>query len=582
VRESLALTHGCREFILYGRNEEKEGQREKEMTAVSELPLIARARGHADRTAIVAPEGVFTYRQLLDASARVATALLDGAGCAGAPLDLRERRVAFLTPPGFEYPAVQWGIWRAGGIAVPLCVSHPRPELEYVILDSDAEIVVAHPAFEEILGSIAREHGRRFLTTPAILSGHPRGGPLEAAPGGDGHLPRVDDSRRALILYTSGTTSKPKGVVTTHRNIAAQVTSLITAWEWSPEDRILHVLPLHHIHGIINVLTCALWAGACCQLLPRFAAEEVWDRLIEDECWGPRTRGRRALARAAASDSAGGRAPGAGTAPPLTLFMAVPTIYVRLIAAWEAAPPERQRAMTAACARLRLMVSGSAALPVPVLEKWQAISGHVLLERYGMTEIGMGISNPLHGPRVPGHVGAPLPGVEVRRVDDEGNEVGPDTPGEIQVRGPGVFHEYWRKPEATQSAFRDGWFCTGDVAVVEEGSYRILGRSSVDIIKTGGYKVSALEIEEVLLGHPQIAECAVVGVEDLEWGERVGAAVVTRDGMELTLEALRAWGRERLAVYKIPSRLLVVDALPRNAMGKVTKPDVVRLFQADA
>jgi malonyl-CoA/methylmalonyl-CoA synthetase len=530
------------------------------MTAVSELPLIARARCHGDRTAILAPEGVFTYRQLLDASARVATALLDGAD------DLREKRVAFLTPPGFEYPAVQWGIWRAGGIAVPLCVSHPRPELEYVILDSDAEIVVAHPAFEEMLGSIAREHGRRFLTTPAALEGPPEGGSREAAPGGDGHLPRVDDQRRALILYTSGTTSKPKGVVTTHRNIAAQVTSLVTAWEWSPEDRILHVLPLHHIHGIINVLTCALWAGACCQLLPRFAAEEVWDRLIEDECARP------------GDDPGGDRRL---VHPPLTLFMAVPTIYVRLIAAWEAAPPERQRAMTAACARLRLMVSGSAALPVPVLEKWQAISGHVLLERYGMTEIGMGISNPLHGRRVPGHVGTPLPGVEVRLVDEVGQELAAGTPGEIRVRGPGVFHEYWRKPEATQNAFRDGWFCTGDVAVVEEGSYRILGRSSVDIIKTGGYKVSALEIEEVLLGHPQIAECAVVGVEDPEWGERVSAAVVARDGMELTLEALRAWGRERLAVYKIPSRLLVVDTLPRNAMGKVTKPDVVRLFQAE-
>jgi malonyl-CoA/methylmalonyl-CoA synthetase len=499
--------------------------------AMSELPLIARAREHGDRTAFLTPEGRFTYRQLLDASARVAAALLDGAG------DLREKRVAFLTPPGFDYPAVQWGIWRAGGNAVPLCVSHPRPELEYALLDADAEIVVAHPAFEEILGPLAREHRRRFLTTPEALESR------EAA------LPRVDESRRALILYTSGTTSKPKGVVTTHRNIAAQVTSLITAWEWSPEDHILHVLPLHHIHGIINVLTCALWAGARCQILPRFAADEVWNRFIEEN---------------------------------LTLFMAVPTIYVKLISAWEAAPPERQRAMTEACARLRLMVSGSAALPVPVLEKWQAISGHVLLERYGMTEIGMGISNPLHGRRVPGHVGTPLPGVEVRLVDDAGKEVPPGTPGEIQVRGLGVFLEYWRKPEATRSAFRDGWFRTGDVAVVEDGSTRILGRSSVDIIKTGGYKVSALEIEEVLLSHPRIAECAVVGVEDPEWGERVSAAVVTRDGADLSLETLRGWARERLAAYKIPTRLLIVEALPRNAMGKVTKPDVARLFRSDA
>jgi malonyl-CoA/methylmalonyl-CoA synthetase len=167
-------------------------------------------------------------------------------------------------------------------------------------------------------------------------------------------------------------------------------------------------------------------------------------------------------------------------------------------------------------------------------------------------------------------------------VDEDGKEVPAGTPGEIQVKGPGIFLEYWRKPEATQQAFRDGWFRTGDVAVVEGGSYRILGRSSVDIIKTGGYKVSALEIEEVLPGHPQIAECAVVGIEDPEWGERVSAAVVTRGGEELTLEALRAWARERLAVYKVPTRLLIVEALPRNAMGKVTKPDVARLFPADS
>jgi malonyl-CoA/methylmalonyl-CoA synthetase len=503
------------------------------MTAAAELPLIARAREHGERPAILKTDGAFSYRELLEASARVAACLLEGAG------DLCEQRVAFLVPPGFEYAAVQWGIWRAGGIAVPLCVSHPRPELEYVIRDADAGIVVADAAFAEILGSLAREHRRRFLTTPAVLAGHPQRASLQTS------LPPVDEHRRALILYTSGTTSQPKGVVTTHRNIAAQVTSLISAWEWSAEDHLLHVLPLHHIHGIINGLTCALWAGARCQILPRFDAEAVWNRFIEDD---------------------------------LTLFMAVPTIYVKLIAAWEAAPPDRQQAMTAACARLRLMVSGSAALPVPVLEKWRAISGHVLLERYGMTEIGMGLSNPLHGRRMPGRVGAPLPHVEVRLVDEEGKEVPAGTPGEIQVRGPGVFRDYWQRPEATQQAFHEGWFRTGDIAVVEEGSYRILGRSSVDIIKTGGYKVSALEIEETLLSHPEIAECAVVGVADPEWGERVSAAVVTREGADLTLEALRAWARERLAAYKIPTRLVVVDALPRNAMGKVIKPDVVRLF----
>ena len=248
-----------------------------------------------------------------------------------------------------------------------------------------------------------------------------------------------------------------------------------------------------------------------------------------------------------------------------------------LIAAWEAAAPAKQRAMTQACAKLRLMISGSAALPVSVLEKWRAISGHTLLERYGMTEIGMGLSNPLHGSRRPGHVGTPLPGVDVRLVDEEGRAVAPGTPGEIEVRGPGVFKEYWQKPEATEAAFRDGWFRTGDVAVVEDGSYRILGRSSVDIIKTGGEKVSALEIEEVLLTHPQIAECAW-SASRMRVGERVAVAVVTRGDIELTLADLRVWARERLAVYKLPARLLLLDGLPRNAMGKVIKPEVAQLF----
>jgi malonyl-CoA/methylmalonyl-CoA synthetase len=223
------------------------------------------------------------------------------------------------------------------------------------------------------------------------------------------------------------------------------------------------------------------------------------------------------------------------------------------------------------------MVSGSAALPVKVLEQWQAISGHRLLERYGMTEIGMALSNPLHGQRLPGYVGTPLPQVSVRLVD-AGQSVSPGSPGEIQVQGAGVVLEYWQNPSATAHAFENGWFRTGDLAIVENGQYRILGRLSVDIIKTGGYKVSALEIEEVLRSHPAIQDCAVVGVDDPEWGERVCAALVLQPQQQLTLESLRRWAKELLAVYKIPTRILSVVELPRNAMGKVTKPAVVELF----
>jgi malonyl-CoA/methylmalonyl-CoA synthetase len=496
-----------------------------------DLPLVARAREHAGRTAVVAPEGAFTYADLLDASARVAAALLHGRD------DLREARVAFLAPPGWAYVAVQWGIWRAGGIAVPLAVSHPPAELEYVVQDADAEIVVAHPQFADTLRPIAERNGRRFLLTDDALSGVP------------GPLPSVDEARRAMIVYTSGTTGRPKGAVTTHPGLRAQVTALVQAWGWTADDRILLVLPLHHVHGIVNVLTCALWSGAVCEVLPRFDAEETW-RVIES-----------------------GR---------LTLFMAVPTVYSRLIAAYDAAydaaDPARRERMSAGCRRMRLMVSGSAALPVQTLERWRQISGHVLLERYGMTEIGMALSNPLHGERRPGSVGMPLPGVRARLVDEDGAEVEPGTPGEIEIAGPGVFLEYWRRPDATAEAFRDGWFRTGDVAVVEDGYYRILGRRSVDIIKTGGYKVSALEIEEVLRTHPDIGECAVVGVEDADWGERVCAAVETPEDSGLTLAALQEWAREHLAPYKLPRDLRRVESLPRNAMGKVVKPEVAKLF----
>jgi malonyl-CoA/methylmalonyl-CoA synthetase len=191
----------------------------------------------------------------------------------------------------------------------------------------------------------------------------------------------------------------------------------------------------------------------------------------------------------------------------------------------------------------------------------------------------MALSNPLRGQRVPGSVGKPLPRVEVQLVNEDGKAVSPGTPGEIEVRGPSVFAEYWGKPDATRDAFREGWFRTGDTAVIENGVYRILGRTNIDILKTGGHKVSALEIEEALREHPAVAECAVVGIPDPEWGERVAAAVVLRGGDGLDLQALRDWARESLAPHKLPSRLLVLDALPRNAMGKTMKPAIATLFQ---
>ena len=442
-----------------------------------------------------------------------------------------------MVHPGFDYVKTMWAIWQAGGVAVPLCLTHPLPSLQYVIEDTGAEVLVVSNDFRPILEVYAAERGAVLIVLEELGHG------LTVS-----SLPDISKDRNALILYTSGTTNKPKGVVTTHANIEAQISTLITAWEWTTADHTLCVLPLHHVHGIINVVGCSLWAGATCVFTRHFSSAEVFDLFGQ------------------------GR---------LSVFMAVPTIYFKLIAYFETLPEERRRELTTAMNAFRLMVCGSAALPVTVMEKWKAISGQVLLERYGMTELGMAISNPYHGERRPGYVGMPLPSVQVTLLDEEGREVEKGTPGEIHVKGPNVFKEYWGKPEATRETFtEDGWFKTGDVAVVEHDYYRIMGRSSVDIIKSGGYKISALEIEEVLRTHDWIDDCAVVGIEDEEWGELIVATVVpTGIGRELfEVEALNAWLVQRMAGYKKPRKYLVVTDLPRNAMGKVVKNEVKKLF----
>ncbi len=225
------------------------------------------------------------------------------------------------------------------------------------------------------------------------------------------------------------------------------------------------------------------------------------------------------------------------------------------------------------------MVSGSAALPISILDKWKGISGHTLLERYGMTEMGMAISNPYRGERKRGFIGHPLPKVQVRLADENNQTVTDGSQGEIQIKGPNVFSEYWDKPEATRDSFTsDGWFKTGDVAIFEENSYRMLGRNSVDIIKSGGYKISALEIEEVLRTHPQIKDCAVVGIPDEEWGEIITASLIIKDQAGIDTAKLSGWLKELLPSYKIPRKYVIQEDLPRNVMGKVSKNELKKLI----
>lgn len=500
------------------------------------LPILQQAARFRHSPAFRSANGVVTGHELLAAANAVSTALLLQTADPG------EARAGLLVPADHRFAAALWGVWQAGGVAVPMCLSATDPEWEYCLDDAEISTIITTEPLMDRLRPLCHVRNIRLLSWADCFSAQSATTPVI--------LPAVSTDRRAMILYTSGTTSRPKGVVTTHECIQAQIESLVRAWDWQPTDRIPLFLPLHHIHGIINVVCCALYCGAVIEPFDGFDAQSILHRLQQDA---------------------------------FTLFMAVPTIYVRLIRLIEQLPAAEQRSVCQSFARLRLMVSGSAALPASVHEHWQVLTGQMLLERYGMTEIGMALSNPLHGERRPGSVGMPLPGVDAALFDEHGQQIrAEDQPGEIRIRGGAVFREYWRRPEATADAFCSGWFRTGDVAVLERGYYRILGRQSVDIIKSGGYKLSALEIEATLLEHPAVLECAVVGIADDTWGEAVAAAIVLQPDCQLDLPGLKDWCRERLSYYKIPKHLLICGALPRNAMGKALKPQVQQLFSQPA
>ena len=472
--------------------------------------------------ALICDSGAVTYAQLDRLSETVAAHLRSQGGW-------KERPVGILAPSGLTFAVALLGVWKVGGLAVPLQPHHPLAELEYLVRDTGLSLILC----DQSCLALGDKLDASSIFPVKMEEGASLSKPVE-----------LDADLAALMIYTSGTTNRPKGVVTTFASLDAQIGCLLQAWEWSPADRVLDVLPLHHVHGLVNVLCCSLAAGACCELVDKFDAGLVWERMVAGE---------------------------------INVFMAVPTIYTKLIAHWENQSPAEREKLSKGAKRMRLMVSGSAALPQPVFDLWLRITGHQLLERYGMTEIGMALSNPLHGERKVRTVGRPLPGVTVSLRSADGSEiVEAGAAGEIYVRGANVFREYWRKPKETADAFSaNGYFKTGDVAERDsDGYFRILGRSSQDILKCGGYKISALEIESVLLEHPSVREAAVVGVQDETWGERVAAVVVG----DVTGEVLVPWLKERLAVYKIPTLWRCAPELPRNAMGKVIKGELKKLW----
>jgi malonyl-CoA/methylmalonyl-CoA synthetase len=479
-------------------------------------PLLPDLGARGGRLALRLGGEAVSYSEL-DRAARAHAARLRGDGIA--PGD----RVAVWATPKVATLAAIAGSALAGVTTVPLNPAIGEAELAHVLRDSAPRAV------------LAADPARFRARTPQA-----RAIALDGPAGASAGPPAPDDP--LLVLYTSGTTGPPKGAVITHRNAAFDLDALAGAWGWTERDVLVHALPLFHVHGLVLGFLGVLRVGGTLHLLPRFAPEAV-----------------------CAAMAAGG-----------TMLFAVPTMYHRLAEHGEADPAEARR-----LAGARLLVSGSAALPVRENDRLFRLFGQRVVERYGLTETIIDCAARHDGPRTPGTVGPPLPGVTLRLVDDHRRPVlpGPDVLGEVAVKGPNVFAGYLNRPVATAEAMdAEGFFYTGDIASIgPTGEVRIVGRRATDLIKTGGYKVGAGEVEAALLEHPGVREAAVIGVADDDLGERIVAFVVASPGASPRPDDLTDHVARLLAPHKRPRAVRVVDTLPRNAMGKVLKKKLAGL-----
>lgn len=444
-------------------------------------------------------------------------------------------RIAVQLTKGLPFLYLHLATMRLGAISLPLNPAYPLRELLYFLRDAEAKLFFTDALSPNAIQELAAEAPS---VQEVIMWEKGMGNAFERlimqyceVDAATIPLPN-DPNATCLMIYTSGTTGWPKGAELTHRNLTANLNSLHEAWEWRNDDVLLHVLPLFHVHGLIVALHGALNAGATTVLLSRFEPLQTLELLVRRPC---------------------------------TVFMGVPTIHRRLV---EAPGAERY-----SLRHMRLITSGSDRLPDDLFCRFEQQFGVQLLERYGMSEAGMILSNPLHGERRVGSVGLPLPGVEVRIADPETNAPLPDGQvGEVQVRGENVCKGYWRQPEKTAAAFTpDGWLRTGDLGLREPDGYFTLKGRAKDLIISGGYNVYPSEVERVLNEHPAVEASAVIGCPDPEWGERVIAIVELRSGVEAEAEEIMQFCRKRLAPYKAPRRVLFTAALPRNALGKVQK-----------
>ena len=484
--------------------------------------LYALLRAHfpesAEQPCLLIPDGsVIHYDDLDAASARIAHALI-AAGCR------RGDRVAVQVDKCWEALALYLACLRAGLVFLPLNTGYRKGELSYLFGDAEPSVIVCSPGSA---GDIAPLRPEAVVLTLAAGEGTllDRADDLE----GDFETAVSQPDDVAAILYTSGTTGRPKGAMLTHRNLASNALTLVACWGFTRGDTLLHALPIYHVHGLFVACHCVLLSGSRMLWLARFDAAEV----------------RQLLARA-------------------TVMMGVPTFYTRLLAlpSFDAV----------ACRTVRLFISGSAPLLPETFDDFRARTGQTILERYGMTETGMITSNPLVGERMGGTVGPALPGISVRVVDAEGRSCSAGEVGGIEVKGPNVFAGYWRMPDKTREEFTaDGHFRTGDVGLLLANAYlRIAGRAK-DLIITGGLNVYPKEIEERIDALPGVVESAVIGVPDADFGEAVAAVVVARAGHALTESSIVAALKAEIATFKVPKHVFFVDDLPRNAMGKVQK-----------
>lgn len=477
-------------------------------------------RREPDRTAIETPDGGrTTYADLHAASGRMAN-LLRSAGIK--PGD----RVTVQVEKSVENLVLYLAVLRTGAIYLPLNTAYSLAELGYFIDDAEPALIVCDPARRDAIAGIAA--GALVLTLGADGSGS-----LTAAaadqPEDFATVPRAGDDI-AAILYTSGTTGRSKGAMLTHDNLISNARVLTDYWQFTAADTLLHALPIYHTHGLFVACHVMFLAGGSMVFLPKFDVDAVLDVL-----------------------------------PRCTSMMGIPTFYTRLL--------QHDRLNRAATAHVRLFTSGSAPLLADVHRQWQERTGHAILERYGMTEAGMITSNPYDGDRRAGTVGFPLPGIALRVVDAAtGAELPNGEIGVLEVRGPNVFKGYWRMPDKTREEFRpDGFFITGDLGLVDERGYvHIVGRGK-DLIISGGFNVYPKEVELAIDAIPGVRESAVIGLAHPDFGEGVTAVVVQEPGARLSEAAIRQALEPRLARFKQPKRVLFVDELPRNAMGKVQK-----------